>query len=401
MRRLLAAVAGAVLATGLASRMLAAPEEGGPRERERRIGALHRRASAAAPGTPEAQAVAGALAAVAREDLDAGRPGPAAELLGEAYALDEGNGLLLAELTLAHLGLGDAETARFYLRRAEQRVSSAPPEIYAVLGDVYERLHRLDDAVEAWGEFVRFGGQDAAVLTRFRAVREELAVARGQRRLDAEPFLVFADPAIGEDELGSAADALRAAYAAQSAFFGARLAEPQVAVLYAGRAYFSLVSIPDWVAGAFDGKIRLSFEPGGGEAARRILEHEVAHAFIRGVSADRAPAWLHEGLAQWVEGRRMPRSALPASLHGRTPESSLAALDARFHERRTRDEARAAYAQALSLVERLVALRGDGAVVCLLRRLSEEGSFAGALRAETGLSEEELVAGWRRESGLP
>ena len=396
MRAAAAAAAFAVLAAALAP---AAPSRLGPDsgDRERRIAALHRRAAAAAPESAEAQAVAGALGALAREDLDAGEPGRAAELLGEAYALDEGNGLLLAELTLAHLALGDPETARFYLRRAEQRVSSGPPEVFAVLGDVYERLHRLDDAVAAWGEFVRLGGQDAAVLGRLRRAREELALARGQRSLASGPFRIFADPAIGEDELELAAGDLRSAYAAQAAFFATEPPEPQVAVLYAGRAWFSLVSVPDWVAGSFDGKIRISFEPGGGDSRRLILAHELAHAFIRAASGDRAPAWLHEGLAQWIEGRRMPRGALAQALGGRAPERSLAALDARFVARLTRAEARASYAQALSLLERLVRLRGEGAVACLVRRLAETPDFGEALRAETGMGEEELVAGWRRE----
>lgn len=369
------------------------------RERERAIAALQRRASAAAPGTDEAQAVAGALAVIGREYLDGGEPGRAAELLGEAYALDEGNGLILAELTLAHLALGDAATARLYLRLAEQRATSAPPEVFGVLGDVYERLHRLDDAAAAWEEFARFGGQDPAVLARLRRARDELAVARGQRSRDAPPFRIYADPDVEEDAVSSAAERLMASYASQSAFFATALPEPQIAVLYAGRAYFSLAAVPDWVGGAYDGKIRVSV-PRGAADAGEILSHELAHAFIRKTSDDRAPAWLHEGLAQWLEGRRMPGSALAETLRAAAPASTLAALEARFTARRTRAEARVAYAQALSLVEHLVRVRGEGAVACLVGRLSASASFDEALRAETGFGEEELLREWKRAAGI-
>jgi tetratricopeptide (TPR) repeat protein len=372
----------------------------GPADRQATIAALHRRASASAPGTPEAQAVAGAMAALAREDLDAGRPGPAAELLGEAYTLDEDNGLVLAELTLAHLALGDAETSRFYLRRAEGRVSAGPPEVFAVLGDAYERLHRLDDAIAAWEAFARFGGQDPEVLTRLRRARDELAAARGQRSRDAGPFRIFADPAVDEETVAAAADALSAAYAAQSTFFETELPAPQIAVLYAGRAYFSLVSVPDWVTGAYDGKIRVSADPGGADG-RGVLTHELAHAFVRYASGDRAPAWLHEGLAQWLEGRRMPRSRLAALLGTAGPAPSLASLDARFAVRRTREEARVVYAQALSLVEHVVRVRGEGALVCVVRRLRGGEGLDEALRAETGMRERELFREWMTESGSP
>jgi len=395
-RARLALLVGCALAVGAAA--FPSASAGSP-HRQAAIAALQRRASAAAPGTPEAQAVAGAMAALAREDLDAGRPGPAAELLGEAYALDEDNGLVLAELTLAHLSLGDAESARFYLRRVEQRASSGPPEAFAVLGDAYERLHRLDDAIAAWEAFARFGGQDPDVLARLRRARDELAAARGQRSRDAGQFRIFADPAVGEEAVAAAGDALVAGYTAQSAFFDIELPAPQIAVLYAGRAYFSLASVPDWVTGAYDGKIRVSAEPGGAEG-RGVLTHELAHAFVRYASADRAPAWLHEGLAQWLEGRRMPRSRLSTVLAAATPAPSLTALDACFTVRRTRDEVSVAYAQALSLVEHVVRVRGEGALVCVVRRLRGGESVDGALRAETGMGEEALMREWRAENAV-
>jgi hypothetical protein len=68
---------------------------------------------------------------------------------------------------------------------------------------------------------------------------------------------------------------------------------------------------------------------------------------------------------------------------------------------RDRPAARASYAEALSLVEFLVAARGTGAIACLVARLvGEGGTFAEGLEAETGLSEAELFAGWRAWAGL-
>ncbi len=57
------------------------------------------------------------------------------------------------------------------------------------------------------------------------------------------------------------------------------------------------------IVGLFDGKIRLPF----GEVQRfhplivGVMTHELAHAMITRVTEDRAPAWVHEGLAQHVE----------------------------------------------------------------------------------------------------
>lgn len=45
--------------------------------------------------------------------------------------------------------------------------------------------------------------------------------------------------------------------------------------------------------------------------------------------------------------------------------------------------------------------RGPGAVSCLVRDLGEGAALEDALRAETGLTEDTLLAAWRSWAGLP
>ncbi len=370
--------------------------------RDRAIAALHERAAGAATGSTEAAGVSRELERVGAAYLEEGAVDRATELLAEAYALDEENGLVLAELTLCYVRAEDYENARFYLRRAEERVHRAPPEIYGVLGDAYFGLHRLDDAVSAWSEYVRLGGTDAEVLRRLARARDELAVSRGQRSLAFDHFTIFADAGVSQELLRAAGENLEGAYAAQAPLFGGRIAASQLVVLYSGRAYFSLVSVPDWVSGLYDGKIRVSVEteaiaPG---SSRSVLSHELAHALIRSGSRDRAPAWFHEGLAQWCEGRRIPVREVAAAV-GARPASSYGALESGFGRGAARAAVRATYAQALSLVEYLVATRGVGAITCVLARLAGDAeSFDAALSEETGLSEKQLFEGWKKWAGV-
>jgi tetratricopeptide (TPR) repeat protein len=370
--------------------------------RDRAIAALHDRAADAAPGSTEAAGVSRDLERIGAAYLEEGAVDRATELLSEAYALDEENGLVLAELTLSYVRAEDYENARFYLRLAEERVHRAPPEIYGVLGDAYFGLHRLDDAMLAWSEYVRLGGTDTDVLRRLARARDELAVSRGQRSLAFDHFTVFADAGVSQELLRAAGEDLEAAYAAQGSLFGGRIAAPQLVVLYSGRAYFSLVSVPDWVSGLYDGKIRVSVEaesiaPG---SSRSVLAHELAHALIRSGSRDRAPAWFHEGLAQWCEGRRIPVREVARAV-GPRPASSYGALDSGFGRGASRQAVRATYAQALSLVEFLIAVRGVGAITCVLARLAEGAdSLDAALGEETGFSEKQLFEGWKKWAGV-
>lgn len=371
-------------------------------DREAEIAGLLARSARTAPGSREARALAAEMGRVGGALLADGAIGPAIELLSEAHVLDEQNGLVLGQLTLAFVRAEDFAAAGFYLARAETYArDEGAPETYRALGDAYYGRHRLEDAATAWSAAARLSGQDPEILALVAGVRDELAVSRGQRTLATDHFSLFADPAVPQAALARAAAGLEAAYGALAARLETSLTQPQIVVIYAGRSYFSLVSVPDWVAGVYDGKIRVAVDPGweGDSAHSNVLAHELGHALLRQASGDRAPGWLHEGFAQWSEGRRMPRRDLAGVLGG-ARAVSLAALEARLRGSLDRPAARAAYAQTLSLVEHLVRLRGEGALACLVARLREGSSMEDALRTETGMGETELYESWKGWAGL-
>jgi tetratricopeptide (TPR) repeat protein len=366
-----------------------------------RVQALRRRSHEALPGTAQGRAIATELGQIGREYLEKGDPGRAVELLEEAYGWDDENGYVLALLTLAYIRREEFSFARFYLDLAEQRAPRAPPQVYEVLGEVYYSLNRLEDAVLAWEHVRRLGGDSPAMLRRLLKVRQELALASGQRHLESEKFSFFWDAQISPESVERISDALASAYREQSAFFGTELPGTQIVILYAGRSYFSLVSVPDWVSGVFDGKIRVSIDPDGGLAPElsSVLAHELAHSFIRHASADRAPGWLHEGLAQWWEGKRIAVNDLRGEFRGR-PLHSVAELEANLARRSDRAASRSNYVEALALLEYLFERHGGGAVACLVRDLGNGRTLAEALRAETGLTPEDLFRRWKEWARL-
>ena len=388
--------------------------EGSDPDREAAVASMLRRADRATPGSPEARRLSAELVDAGRGYLGRGESGRAIELLGEAYALDESNGSALAELTLAYAKEDDLDAAAFHLRLAEDRLDadadaaaapspdrSATSSLYASIGEIFYAEHRLEEAVGAWSEAARFGGQDPALLRRLASSRDELAVARGQRSLSSDNFALFAEPAVPDSMVRLAAEELESAHRSQAAFFGSGLARRQVVVLYGGRAFFALASVPDWVSGVYDGKIRVALRASSEDPVvmSSVLAHELAHALMRQVSGDRAPAWLHEGLAQWLEGRRISRDETRAAVRTRGART-IEELESRFPGAMDRAQARALYAQSLSLVEYVVAVRGEGALGCVVRRLHDGDTLAEALRRETGLAPEELFSGWRAWAGV-
>jgi hypothetical protein len=351
------------------------------------------------------------LAAAGKKHLDRGEVDQAIELLSESVARSAENEPPLAWLVLAYARHGDLAFASTYLEMAAQ-VSQRPPAggvepaVYHEIGDRFSAANDLESAVLAWRLYRRSGGSDTAVLSRLDRAGRELSASPGQHSIANDEFTIFADESVSAEDLQRVERTLAYESERQSSLFGLRLPAAQVVILYGGRRYFSLVSIPSWVSGVFDGKIRISVDVSRplGPEIDAVLAHELAHAFIREGSKGRAPVWLHEGLAQWCSGRRIPRADFRAELgKGR---SSIDPTDLEMHSAdtrtRTRDAAsvRAGYAEALGLVEYLVSVRGEGSVFCLVRDLGEGLDMAEALRREAGMSQGELVAAWRRWAGL-
>ena len=374
-----------------------APEE----DLEKRLTAARRRANAATPGAPEAKAVASELGEIGAAYIARGDTGRAVELLEEAYGWDADNGLVLAHLTLAYVRAEDFPFARFYLELAEQRAPRAPPEAYAVLGEVYYSLNRVEDAVLAWEQFERLGGGDPRVLSRLARAREELSLSSKQKYREIGDFVFYFDSVIPSETVDRVGERLAVTSRQLTAFIGTELPGPQVVILYAGRAYFSLVSVPEWVSGVFDGKIRVSLDPGGGVTPQlqTVLSHELVHALVRQVSRDRAPGWLHEGLAQWGEGKRILRSEFREAMGGHSPYT-LAEMEGHLSRKADRATARASYAEALGLVEYLIQVRGLGSLQCILRDLADGLTLSDALAKETGFSFQQLLSQWKAWAGL-
>jgi tetratricopeptide (TPR) repeat protein len=367
----------------------------------RRLAQLRREMQSSHP--PAAAATSSRLNDIALEFVDARDLPQAVELLSEAVGLDPDNGVALANLILAYLKQENFELARFYLELSAETVvrRNPDPRAYLAIGDLCSASNRLEDAVTAWEHYRRLGGSDPAALARLDRAKRELSVTPGQRVLQSDRFALYTDAAISPEAAERVEAYLEQQYRLQSAFFETSLDGTQIVILYGGRAYFSLVSAPTWVSALFDGKIRVAVEPGGGLAPEleTVLAHELAHAFIRHLSRDRAPGWLHEGLAQWWEGRRILPGEFRKAFAGQPPRS-LSDMERNLARRVDRSTARSNYAEALGLIEYLIQHHGEGALVCLLRDLADGLSMEEALSRETVLTPARLLSAWKAWAGL-
>jgi len=326
------------------------------------------------------------------DTLRQGRPDEAMLLFRQGLRQNPDAPALLRGLGVAAVHAGRAEEALVPLEAATRTDSDA--EVRLLLAHLYDRR---DDAPRAL-EHLRAvlgaePGHEAARRLLDKVEREARAEA-GFRR-EVTPYFVVKWRAAGD------ADARRALLAGLTtarervvAQLGEAPRERVTVILYDAAQFQEVARVHGWVTGLFDGKIRL---PAAGalpprRELERILVHEYAHATIHDLARGRAPRWLHEGLAQALEGTTPdPMLRVP----GRPTLAGLEELLGDADPAR----ARTGYDVALWVVQDLLDRGGTPAMRRLMARLGGGETIATAVPAVYGLSLTELEHQWRRVLG--
>jgi hypothetical protein len=121
-----------------------------------------------------------------------------------------------------------------------------------------------------------------------------------------------------------------------------------------------------------DGRIRVPVQglTGVDSELSRILRHELTHSFIQQKTHSRAPTWLQEGMAQWMEGKRSDENAaVLVQVYDAGQAAPLAQLEGSWM-RLPGPMATYAYAWALANVEYIVQTQGMGDIERILDRLA-------------------------------
>jgi len=168
-------------------------------------------------------------------------------------------------------------------------------------------------------------------------------------------------------------------------------------ILYTERAFVDVTQSPEWTAALNDGKIRVPIDGVSSMSATlsRVLRHELAHSFISQASRGRCPQWLHEGIAQYVEPRRLGANGrLLAQLFSEQKQVPLNALEGSFMSF-SGQQAAVAYAESLAAAEFISQTYGMSDLRLILERMGQGASTEGALRAtiHSGYAQFELELG--------
>lgn len=282
---------------------------------------------------------------------------------------------------------GDADQAQALLEEAIA-AEGGNGRAHVQLGDLlYFRRSQFEPAVESWKR--AYGNISSLewqwVSQRITQAQRDQAIERGFAALKTPHFVIrLQGQGQDLDDMKALARLLEQAYGALAAQLGDVPAQLTV-IVYTAQDLQRLANRPDWAAGLYDGRLRLSLSELKTPLGPNMVSHELAHAFLHHRYGLGVPIWVHEGFAQQQEAprtRSAREDALDRGLRERTQWVPLKWLDQRFLRPADEQDVARAYAQARLVVSELLARHGIGRFKTFLAQLAlgrpVEEAFDGA-----------------------
>lgn len=352
------------------------------------IARLESAARSASPGA--INNVAAAHYAAAQFFLAKGDTASAIEQYRQGLEYAPDNFGLLMNLAVLYLRQSQFTQALNPLQHAREVVPDSA-DVYKLIGWASYGANKSAQAIEAWKQAVKLRPDPDVVEALHKAERDQ-ALESSYREGETAHFDLKYYGGAAPDLARGILRALESDYEDLESQLDYTPPEPIGVILYTGQAFQDITRAPSWVGALNDGRIRIpvqgltSVTP---ELARE-LKHELTHSFVGQKSHYRAPTWLQEGIAQWMEGSRSTANAsylVDAAQKGMLPQ--LGSLEGSWIGY-SGDSAWMAYAWSLAVVESIIDRGGVGDVSRLVGAIASAPSAQDAVHQTLNSTYDEL-----------
>ena len=287
--------------------------------------------------------------------------------------------VLLMNMAYLHLKKSQFRQAVEYLERAK-RVAPEDADIHKLEGWAYYGMNRPDQAVAEWKKSLELNPDAETQEALDKALRDKVQ-EEGYTENESSHFQLKYDgkaqPALAREVMRT----LEKQYQGIESDLNFSPPEPIGVVLYTQESFADITQVPGWVGALNDGRIRIPVEglTSVDSELSRVLKHEMTHSFIQQKTHGRAPTWLQDGVAQWMEGKRSDENAaVLLQIYDAGEAAPLARLEGPWMGMPA-DVARYAYAWALANVEYIIETQGMGDIERILDRVSQGSTTEQAL----------------------
>ena len=288
--------------------------------------------------------------------------------------------VLLMNVAYLHLKKSEFKQSLEYLEKAK-RVVPENADVYKLEGWSYYGMNRPEQAVEAWKKALALRPDADTQAALDKALRDK-AEEESYRENESAHFQLkyngTSEPALAREVL----HALEDHFERIASELNYTPPEPIGVVLYTQQGFADITQAPGWVGALNDGRIRVPVQglTSVDSELSRVLKHELTHSFIQQKTRGRAPTWVQEGVAQWMEGKRSDQNAgVLVRIYDAGEAAPLGRLEGSWMGL-PGDVARYAYAWALANIEYIVETQGMGDVERILDHIAEGGTTEQALR---------------------
>ncbi len=290
---------------------------------------------------------------------------------------------LLLNLAVLYLRENQFTTALDTLEHARRVMpdsSSSAADIAKLMGWAYYGANKMDRAVEEWKVALRLR-PDPEVESALEKAERDKAEEESYREGETVHFALKYNGSATPDLARGILHTLEEDFRDLESQLDFSPPEQIGVILYTEQSFADITRAPSWAGAINDGRIRIpvqgltSVTPELG----RVLKHELTHSFVGQKSHGRAPTWLQEGLAQYMEGRRTTSvgALLDEANQGLVP--TLGTLEGSWMGL-SGSSASMAYAWSLAVVESIVQSGGMSDISRLLDRIGSAPSTEDALR---------------------
>jgi tetratricopeptide (TPR) repeat protein len=287
---------------------------------------------------------------------------------------------MLMELAYVYLRRSEFKQSLECLERAK-RYAPKSADVYKLEGWTYYGLNRPDQAVAEWKKSLALRPDSEVQAALDKALRDKNEEENYRENESTHFQLKYngaAEPGLAREVLHT----LERHYQQIESELNFSPPDPIGVVLYTQEGFADITRAPGWVGALNDGRIRVPVQglTGVDSELSRVLRHELTHSFIQQKTHGRAPTWIQEGVAQWMEGKRSDENASAlVQVYDAGQAAPLAQLEGSWM-RLPGPMATYAYAWALANVEYIVQTQGMGDIERILDRLAAGTATEQAVR---------------------
>jgi len=288
--------------------------------------------------------------------------------------------VLMVDVAYLYLKKSEFKQAVDYLERAKQ-LAPTSAAVYKLEGWAYYGMNQPERAVAEWKKAMALQ-PDADTRAALEKAQKDKEEEENYKENESAHFQLkyhgSAEPKLALEVLHT----LEEHYVQISSELNYAPPEPIGVVLYTQQGFTDITEAPGWAGALNDGRIRVPVQglTDVNSELSRVLRHELTHSFIQQKTHGRAPIWIQEGVAQWMEGKRSDENAgVLVQVYEQGQAAPLGRLEGSWMGL-PNDIARYAYAWALANVEYLVETQGIGDLERILERIAAGGSTEQALK---------------------